>query len=98
MKSKVLAILSAVIFLCPQNVHAAEEHYDPQHTVLALNMAVVSIQRILNTNDRAVLEMEYKNIISNLKLGNIEADPEIVSLYEEVMNTISGKLLAREAV
>ena len=44
MKSKVLAILSAVIFLCPQNVHAAEEHYDPQHTVLALNMAVVSIQ------------------------------------------------------
>ena len=41
--------------------------------------------------------MEYKNIISNLKLGNIEADPEIVSLYEEVMNTISGKLLAREA-
>ncbi|MBR0186334.1 MAG: hypothetical protein IJQ24_09925, partial [Synergistaceae bacterium] len=96
MKLKALAILSAVILLCPQNLQAAEEHYDPQHTVLALNMAVVSIQRILNTNDRAVLEMEYRNIINNLKLGSIEADPEIIALYQELMNTISGKLLSRE--
>ena len=51
-------------------------------------MAVVSIQRILNTNDRAVLEMEYRNIINNLKLGSIEADNEIISLYQELMNTI----------
>ena len=60
-------------------------------------MAVVSIHRILNTNDRAVLEMEYRNIINNLKLGSIEADHEIVALYEELMNTVIGKLLAREA-
>ncbi|MBQ6665571.1 MAG: hypothetical protein IJM68_08310, partial [Synergistaceae bacterium] len=97
MKLKALAILSAVILLCPQNLQAAEEHYDPQHTVLALNMAVVSIQRILNTNDRAVLEMEYRNIINNLKLGSIEADTEIIALYQELMNTISGKTLSIEA-
>lgn len=97
MKFKALALLSAVILLCPQNLQAAEESYDPQHTVLALNMAVVSIQRILNTNDRAVLEMEYRNIINNLKLGSIEADPEIIALYQELMNTISGKTLSIEA-
>ena len=97
MKLKALAILSAVILLCPQNLQAAEERYDPQHTVLAFNMAVVSIQRILNTNDRAVLEMEYRNIINNLKLGSIEADPEIIALYQELMNTISGKTLSIEA-
>ena len=78
-------------------VSANDEHYDPQHTVLALNMAVVSIQRILNTNDRAVLEMEYRNIINNLKLGSIEADNEIITLYQELMNTISGKTLSIEA-
>lgn len=32
-------------------VHA-EEAYDPQHTMLALNMAIVSINRILTTQDR----------------------------------------------
>ena len=60
-------------------------------------MAIVSIQRILNTNDRAVLDMEYSNIINNLKIGNIESDTEIIKLYQELMNTISGKTLSLEA-
>ena len=59
-------------------------------------MAIVSIQRILNTNDRAVLDMEYRNIINNLKLGSIEADEEIISLYEELMNAISSKTLNQD--
>ncbi len=41
--------------------------------------------------------MEYRNIISNLKLGNIESDNEIIELYQELMNVISGKTLTREA-
>ena len=60
-------------------------------------MASVSIQRILNTNDRAVLDMEYRNIISNLKLGSIESDTEIISLYQELMKTISSKTLNLDA-
>ena len=40
---------------------------------------------------------EYRNIISNLKLGNIESDTEIIELYRELMNVISGKTLTREA-
>ena len=100
MKHKALALsilVMAAAFLAPPQSCAVPAEYDPQHTVLALNMAVVSIQRILNTNDRAVLEMEYRNIINNLKLGSIEADHEILALYEELMNTVNGKLLAREA-
>lgn len=75
MKSLLSAILAAIMLLCPHDLaFSAEEHYDPQHTVLALNMAVVSIHRILSTNDRAILDTEYRNIINNLKLGSIESD------------------------
>lgn len=101
MKLKALVLsflLMAATFLDPPPPsYAIPAEYDPQHTVLALNMAVVSIQRILATNDRAVLEMEYRNIINNLKLGSIEADHEIITLYQELMNTISGKTLSIEA-
>ncbi len=83
--------------LHPPHTPAISADYDPQHTVLALNMAIVSIQRIINTQDRTVLDMEYRNIISNLKLGSIESDNEIIELYQELMNVISGKLLSREA-
>ncbi len=100
MKAKFLLmsfILTVLIFVQPLNVHAEDKHYDPQHTVLALNMAVVSIHRILSTNDRAILDTEYRNIISNLKLGSIESDNEIISLYQELMNAISNKTVNLEA-
>lgn len=69
MKFKAVLIIAFIFNFVPfsQATISAEE-YDPQHTVLALNMASVSIQRILSTKDRAVLDMEYRNIISNLKL------------------------------
>ena len=100
MKAKFLLmsfILTSLIFVQPLDVHAEEKSYDPQHTVLALNMAVVSIHRILSTNDRAILDTEYRNIINNLKLGSIESDNEIISLYQELMNAISNKTLNLEA-
>ena len=59
-------------------------------------MAIESIHRIINTKDRSVLDMEYRNIIHNLDISNIEADNEIIELYQEVMNFISGKILAQE--
>ena len=98
MKFKAVLILVFIFNFVPfsQATISAEE-YDPQHTVLALDMAIVSIQRILNTNDRVVLDMEYRNIISNLKLGNIESDNEIIELYQELMNVIAGKILTHEA-
>ena len=69
------------------------EGYDPQNTMLALNMAVVSVHRILATQSRAVLDDEYQNIINNLSLGNIRSDPEITALYEKLLDITSRKKL-----
>lgn len=64
--------------------------------MLALNMAIVSINRILTTQDRIVLEQEYQDIINNLSLGNIESDYELTALYTEMMSYISSKRLRDE--
>ena len=72
---KVLAAVCLAVFMF--GAAHAEEIYDPQHTILALNMAIVSIHRILATQDRIILEQEYQNIINNLSLGNIESDKDV---------------------
>ncbi len=75
---------------------SSAEEYDPQHTMLALNMAIVSIHKIANTQDRIVLDQEYNTIINKLALGNIEDDYEIKALYTELMTFITGRLLRNE--
>ena len=77
---------------CP----AAEDEYDPQHTMLALNMAIVSIHKIVTTQDRVVLEQEYNNIINNLSLGNIENDYDLTALYQDMLSIITKKKLREE--
>lgn len=72
------------------------EIYDPQHTMLALNMAIVSVHRILSTEDRIVLEQEYTNIINNLSLGNIESDKDMTILYRDLLGIISRRRLREE--
>jgi hypothetical protein len=62
----------------------------------ALNMAIVSVHRITATGDRIVLDQEYKNIINNLNLGNIEDDPEIRELYKDLMEVIGNRALRGE--
>ena len=74
----------------------SEEEYDPQNTMLALNMAIVSVHRIITTQDRIVLQNEYDNIINKLALGNIESDYEMTGLYSELMNFITGKGLRND--
>ena len=64
--------------------------------MLALNMAIVSVHKILTAENRAVLEQEYNNIINNLSLGNIESDSELTELYQELMNVITSKRLREE--
>ena len=75
---------------------AFADDYDPQHTMLALNMAIVSIHKIANTQDRVILDQEYKTIINKLALGNIEDDYEMKGLYTELMTFITGRLLRDE--
>ena len=87
--------IAAIILMLTVSPRACAE-YDPQHTMLALNMAIVSVNRILTTQDRTVLEWEYENIINRLAIGNIESDPEMKSLYDELLGFINGKRLRQE--
>ncbi len=89
---KLVLIIMLVLFA----TQSFAQDYDSQYTILALNMAIESINRIIATKDRITLDYEYRNIISNLKIGSIESDPEIVALYQELLNTINGKILAQE--
>ena len=75
---------------------SAAAEYDPQHTMLALNMAIVSVHRILTTESRAVLEQEYSSIINNLSLGNIESDKDMTALYRDMLSIISRKRISEE--
>ena len=88
--------LSAVISVAFISVSHAEEAYDPQHTMLALNMAVVSVHRILSAQDRIILDAEYQNIINNLSIGNIRSDPEITDLYRKLLDVSHSKRLRQD--
>ena len=76
--------------------YATDDEYDPLNTMLTLNMAIVSIQRILSTEDRIVLDQEYQNIINNLSLGNIASDTELTNLFKNLMDFITEEILDQE--
>ena len=84
------------IFALTASFAVAEEQYDPQHTMLALNMAIVSVHRIISSKDRVLLTNEYNNIINNLAIGNIESDKEITTLYENLLDIINNKTMREE--
>ncbi len=92
MKKFALIVIILLFAFCP--AHSLE--YDPLNTITALNMAIVSINRILTTQSRAVLEQEYNNIINNLSIGNIESDKEITDLFTNLMSIITRKRVREE--
>lgn len=83
--------LAAIFFIILSASSPLHAEYDSQHTVLALNMAIVSVNRILTAGSRAVLEQEYSSIINNLSLGNIESDSDMTALYRDLLSVISRK-------
>ena len=93
---KMFIFFLAVILSSVQPIsqlHAQDEDYDPQHTLLALNMAIVSIQRILDTQSKIILNQEYNNIIGNIHFTNVKPDSAIRELYQQIMETIKQKRL-----
>lgn len=67
--------------------------YDPLLTMSALNMAVVSLHRITSSGDRLILDREYDSIINNLRMGEINADKELTTLYQDIAQVIQqGRL------
>ena len=94
---KVLFALAAVVFglLLPCTA-CADEQYDKTNTLLALNMAIVSVKNIVTTQDRIVLDQEYNTIINRLSFGDIESDYELVNLYRDLMDVITQNKLSDE--
>ena len=72
--------------------------YDPLLTMSALNMAIVSLHRITSTKDRLILDREYKSIINNIRMGEINADHELTSLYQEIVRVIHKGRLRSEVL
>ncbi len=67
--------------------------YDPLLTMSALNMAIVSLHRITSSGDRLILDREYDSVINNLRMGEINPDKELTSLYQKILRVIqSGRL------
>ena len=93
---KIFVALLICLVITSSAYSESKEEYDPQHTMLALNMAIVSVHKILTAENRAILEQEYNNIINNLSLGNIESDSELTGLYQELMSVITSKRLREE--
>ncbi len=68
-------------------------NYDPLLTMSALNMAIVSLHRITSSGDRLILDREYDRIINNLRMGEINPDPELKELYLKIVRVIqNGRL------
>ncbi|MBQ9628311.1 MAG: hypothetical protein IJR43_03490, partial [Synergistaceae bacterium] len=63
---RVISLVVMSIIMSSSMPALSEEKYDPHNTMLALNMAIVSVHRIVTTEDRIVLQHEYDNIINKL--------------------------------
>lgn len=66
----------------------AKNTADAFEAALALNYCHMSLYRIIQYNDRIVLDEEYNEIISNINLTKIK-DEEIIELLHGLMDTIS---------
>ena len=84
---KALFFVLVLAFLLPlgANSRAAEE-YDAQHTLLALNYAIMSIYRVEKYPSRVTVDEEYNGIINNLAVGNITDDQELIDLFTSMMD------------
>ena len=76
------------------NPARADEQYDKTNTLLALNMAIVSVKNIVTTQDRVILDQEYNTIINRLSVGDIESDYELVNVYKDLMDVITQNKLS----
>ena len=66
----------------------SEEETRALRAVLALNYVHSSLQKIIDYNDKIVLEEQYSEIINNINLTKID-DEEVINLLEGLMNTLT---------
>jgi hypothetical protein len=92
-KSIFLLILFVVISLASfpnfeiSQSYAGEED-DAFLAILALNYCHLSLVKIIEYNDRVVLDEEYNNIINNINLSKIK-DRELIDILKKLMDVLT---------
>ena len=66
----------------------AEEEDDAFLAILALNYCHLSLVKIIEYNDRVVLDEEYNNIINNINLSKIK-DRELIDILKKLMDVLT---------
>ncbi len=74
-----------------------EKQISPENTLAALNSCIVAVAEIVSYNDRLLLEREYRDIITNLDFSALQADEELISLFQGLMDGITESLLREDA-
>ena len=66
----------------------ADENDDAFLAILALNYCHLSLVKIIEYNDRVVLDEEYNNIINNINLSKIK-DRELIDILKKLMDVLT---------
>lgn len=95
-KKVIFSVLLSFFILLISNAKSLENNIKNNDlaykTALALNYAHASLYTITDFSDRIVLDQEYRNILSNINLSNIE-DQEIIELLQRLLDTLSHFIL-----
>ncbi len=99
MKRLVIAAFLYVVFVsfAGSPVFCQEKQASPENTLSALNSCIVAVAEIVSYNDRLLLEREYRDIITNLDFSALQADEELISLFQGLMDGITESLLREDA-
>lgn len=55
----------------------------------ALNLCTVSVSQIIDYADINILDQEYDAILNNINLENMPKDPELLNIFERILDTIT---------
>ena len=92
-----LFLLAAFAAFTGRPALCQEKQASPENTLAALNSCIVAVAEIVSYNDRLLLEREYRDIITNLDFSALQADEELISLFQGLMDGITESLLREDA-
>lgn len=62
---------------------------EKRKAAMALNLCATSISRILATDSREVMEIEYQSILNNLNLQNMVKDESLLATFKSILDTVT---------
>jgi tetratricopeptide (TPR) repeat protein len=70
------------------NSEKKEQDAKALRAIVALNYCHASLQKIIDYNDRVILDEQYNEIINNINLTKID-DEEVINILEELIHTLN---------